>query len=88
MLVEVRRPMLTDEGQLRVGDVVDASTWRNLEAMVRVGYVRPAEEKDLRPRLAEAVGDARKADPAASREMVKKKRAKARTRNKAQAAKA
>lgn len=84
MIVEVRRPMLTDEGQLKVGDVVDASGWRNLEVMIRVGYVRPAEERDLPARIAEAVGDARKADPAGSREMVKKRRA----RKKAQAAQA
>lgn len=45
MQCEVIRPFMGEQGLLHAGQLVDASTWRNRDALIAQRYLKPAKIK-------------------------------------------
>jgi len=63
MLVEVLKKFDAGDRQLSPGDIVDGGEWRNLEKLIAVRFVRPAEERDFSKPAQRAMKDSRDASP-------------------------
>ena len=73
MLVEVLKKFDAGDRQLSPGDIVDGGGWRNLEKLIAIRYVRPAEERDFSKTVQKAVSDSRSAAPSSVKRTVKRK---------------
>jgi hypothetical protein len=75
MRVEALKSFRAGGSDLKRGDIVDASGWPNLLAMISNRFVRPAEEAEEDERFASAKDDARQLSPSSIKtETVKRGR--------------
>jgi len=44
-MYRVMKPIKTDQGVVPVGTIVDASSWRNVRALVNMRYLSPVAEQ-------------------------------------------
>ena len=63
MLVEVLKKFDAGDRQLSPGDIVDGGGWLNLEKLIAIRYVRPAEERDSPKPAQKAMKASRDAAP-------------------------
>lgn len=73
MLVEVLKKFDAGDRQLSPGDIVDGGGWLNLEKLIAIRFVRPAEERDFSKPAQKAMKESREMSPSSIKRTVKRK---------------
>jgi hypothetical protein len=79
MLVEVLKKFDAGDRQLSPGDIVDGGGWLNLEKLIAIRYVRPAEERDFSKPAQKAMKDSRDAAPSSVKKRGRSRKPKTQT---------
>lgn len=79
MLVEVLKKFDAGDRQLSPGDIVDGGGWLNLEKLIAIRYVRPAEERDFSKPAQKAMKDSRDAAPSSVKKRGRTRKPKTQT---------
>ena len=73
MLVEVLKKFDAGDRQLSPGDIIDGGSWLNLEKLIAIRFVRPAEERDFSKTAQKAMKESREISPSSIKRTVKRK---------------
>lgn len=79
MLVEVLKKFDAGDRQLSPGDIVDGGGWLNLEKLIAIRYVRPAEERDFSKPAQKAMKESRDAAPSSVKKRGRTRKPKTQT---------